>query len=191
MLPDVPQLGPGCRPFLLPCLAPQHWAQQGTDFLIFLLPFLGIILQLKFLGSLWGLLRDGISFQPPDLISSLTPTFPQGCSDEAEGKGERGGGETLVCGAIISSGGAGSRARQEWLGCRWGCDRLPVCLLAACTAQCELKGEKCGVGEGRGNVLMKGKMNKNINTKIQGFAVGASGAKYIFALAKWVQPIHQ
>lgn len=52
----------------------------------------GIILQFKFLGWLWELLGDGISFQPPDLISSLTPTFPHCCSDKAEGEGERWGG---------------------------------------------------------------------------------------------------
>lgn len=41
-----------------------------------------------------------------------------------------------------------------------------------------------GGGERRGNRAMKGKMNKNINTKIRGCAGGAAWGKCIFALGK-------
>lgn len=47
----------------------------------------GIILQLEFLGSLCGLLRDCISFQPPDLISPLTPSSSTPTQLLRQGKG--------------------------------------------------------------------------------------------------------
>ena len=88
----------------------------------------------------------------------------------------------LVCRDIFSSGGTESGARQQRLGCWWACNRLSVSWLPVQTSV-GFTGRN-GVTEGRVNIYMKGKRDKNINTKIQGSAGKAVWCKGHFCPGK-------